>query len=329
MAKRTEGDVIIAWVETHCRVPSGSMVGQRLTLYPFQRQIIKGIYDEPCRRAIISFARKSGKTTLSALLMLVHLVGPQSRENGRLFSTALSRGQASLLFDLARDVVRQSPDLSAAIVVREAAKELLCPERGTVYKALSADAGINLGLSPCFCVHDELGQIEGPRGLLYEALESATAAQDDPLSIVISTQAPTDSDLLSMLIDDAKTGADPLTKLFLWEAGPDLDAFSEEALRAANPGYDHFINRAELLRMAADAKRLPSAESDYRNKNLNQRVSQISPFIAESVWRSCDGPVNDEVFTTAPVFIGLDLSARHDLTALGAWSREMARASGT
>ena len=322
MAKRTEGDVVIAWIETHVHVPSGSMVGQRLTLYPFQRRIIKGIYDEPCRRAIISFARKSGKTTLSALLMLVHLVGPQSRENGRLFSTALSRGQASLLFDLARDVVRQSPDLSAAIVVREAAKELLCPERGTVYKALSADAGINLGLSPCFCVHDELGQIEGPRGLLYEALESATAAQDDPLSIVISTQAPTDSDLLSMLIDDAKTGADPLTKLFLWEAGPDLDAFSEEALRAANPGYDHFINRAELLRMAADAKRLPSAESDYRNKNLNQRVSQISPFIAESVWRACDGPVNDEVFTTAPVFIGLDLSARHDLTALAMAARD-------
>jgi len=192
-AKRSAGDAVVTWIERHCRVPSGSMVGRPIKLYAFQREIIKGIYDAPCRRAIISFGRKSGKTTLSALLMLVHLCGPQSRANGRLYSTALSRSQAALLFDLARDVVRQSPDLSAAIVIREAAKELACPERGTIYKALSAEAGTNLGLSPCFVVHDELGQTSGPRSLLYEALESATAAQSDPLSIIISTQAPSDT----------------------------------------------------------------------------------------------------------------------------------------
>ena len=287
--KRSEGERVIAWIETHCRVPSGSMVGQPLTLAPFQRRIIRGIYDAPCRRAIISFGRKSGKTTLSALLMLVHLVGPKSRPNGRLYSTALSRGQAALLFDLARDVVRQSPDLSAAITVREAAKELICAERGTLYRALSADAGINLGLSPCLTIHDELGQVEGPRSFLFESLESATAAQDAPLSIIISTQAPTDADLLSILIDDAKRGGDPQTRLFMWETSPDLDPFSDEALKAANPAWGHFINKAELKRMAADAKRLPSAESDYRNKNLNQRVQQTSPFIAESVWRPAPG----------------------------------------
>ncbi len=321
--RRSEGERVIAWIETHCRVPSGSMVGQPLTLAPFQRRIVRGIYDAPCRRAIISFGRKSGKTTLSALLMLVHLVGPQSRQNGRLYSTALSRGQASLLFDLARDVVRQSPDLSAAITVREAAKELACPERGTLYRALSADAGINLGLSPCFIVHDELGQIVGPRSFLYESLESATAAQINPLSIIISTQAPSDTDLLSLLIDDAKRGGDPQTRLFLWEAGPDLDPFSEQALRAANPAWNYFINKAELRRMAADAKRLPSAESDFRNKNLNQRVQQTSPFIAESVWRACAGPVDAAAFTRGPVFMGLDLSARNDLTALAMVARDL------
>jgi phage terminase large subunit-like protein len=322
--KRTEGDAVIAWIELHCRVPSGAMVGRPITLFPFQREIIRGIYDSPTRRAIVSFGRKSGKTTLSALLMLVHLCGPQSRQNGRLYSTALSRGQAALLFDLARDVVRQSPDLSAAIVVREAAKELACPERGTVYKALSADAGINLGLSPCFVVHDELGQTIGPRSFLYEALESATAAQNDPLSIIISTQAPSDADLLSVLIDDAKTGADPLTKLFLWEAPDTVDPFSEAALRAANPGFDHFINREELMRMAADAKRLPSAEASYLNLNLNKRVSQTSPFIAESVWRACAGRVDDGVFAKGPVYLGLDLSARNDLTAIAMIARDAA-----
>jgi hypothetical protein len=50
---------------------------------------------------------------------------------------------------------------------------------------------------------------------LYEALETATGAQADPLTIVISTQAPTDADLLSILIDDAKAGHDPHTVLSL------------------------------------------------------------------------------------------------------------------
>ena len=57
-----------------------------------------------------------------------------------------------------------------------------------------------------------------------------------------------------MLIDDVKTGVDPLAKLFLWQAPDTLDPFSEAAVRAANPGYDcGFINRHELLRMAATA----------------------------------------------------------------------------
>jgi phage terminase large subunit-like protein len=76
--------------------------------------------------------------------------------------------------------------------------------------------------------------------------------------------------------------------------------------------------------MAADAKRLPSAEADYRNKNLNQRVSLTSPFISESVWRACAGEVDEEVFRNFPVTIGADLSKRADLTALACVARDKA-----
>src|SRR5690606_16513828 len=103
------------------------------------------------------------------------------------------------------------------------------------YRALSADATTAYGLSPVFIVHDELGQVRGPRSELYEALETATAAQEDPLSIVISTQAPTDADLLSVLIDDALAGHDPRVRILLHTADRDLDPFSEEAIRQANP----------------------------------------------------------------------------------------------
>src|SRR5690606_23770718 len=141
-------------------------------------------------------------------LLLLHLCGPEARANSQLFSAAQSRDQASILFALAAKTVRMSPELNSVVTVRDTAKQLFCEELGTLYRALSAEASTAYGLSPVFIVHDELGQVRGPRSELYEALETATGAQDSPLSIVISTQAPNPTDLLSVLIDDAKTGAD-------------------------------------------------------------------------------------------------------------------------
>lgn len=285
-------------------------------LREWQRKIIRGIYNTPTRRAIISFGRKNAKTTLSAFLLLLHTCGPEARANSQLYSAAQSRDQASILFALAAKVVRMSPDLNSVVVVRDTAKQLFCPELGTLYRALSADASTAYGLSPVFTVHDELGQVRGPRSELYEALETAGGAQEAPLSIIISTQAPTDSDLLSMLIDDAKSGADQKTKLWLYSAPEDLDPFSDEAIRAANPALGDFLNATEVREQAEAARRMPSRESNYRNLILNQRISQTSPFIPRAVWVACAGEVDFGAFNRGPVFIGIDLSARNDLTAL-------------
>jgi phage terminase large subunit-like protein len=147
-------------------------------------------------------------------------------------------------------------------------------------------------------------------------LETATGAQEEPLSIIISTQAPTDGDLLSILIDDAKTGADPKVKLILDTAPVDLDPFSDEAIRAANPAFGDFLNETEVREQAESARRMPAREAAYRNLVLNQRVNAYSPFIARAVWDACNAAVSDEVFATKPVYAGLDLSGRNDLTAL-------------
>jgi hypothetical protein len=85
---------------------------------------------------------------------------------------------------------------------------LFCHVHGTTYRALSADATTAYGLSPVLAIHDELGQVVGPRSELYDAIETAMSAHAEPLSIVISTQAPSDADLLSTPIRDAETGAD-------------------------------------------------------------------------------------------------------------------------
>jgi phage terminase large subunit-like protein len=322
----TRGERNCRWIEEYCRIPEGRFVGQPVKLRPWQREIVCGIYDTPTRRAIISFGRKNAKTTLSALLLLLHTVGPEARPNSQLFSAAQSRDQAALLFNLAAKVVRLSPDLRQYVSVRDTAKQLYCAEIGTLYRALSAEASTAYGLSPVFCVHDELGQVKGPRSDLYEALETAAGAQESPLSIVISTQAPTDADLLSVLIDDAKTGADPKVKLWLWTAPEDADPFAEETIRQANPAFGDFLNASEVLDQAASAQRMPAREAAYRNLVLNQRINVSSPFISRAVWESCAGEVDEAAFENG-AWIGLDLSARNDLTALvmvaqaddGAW----------
>lgn len=310
----SRGERNIAWIEATCRIPEGRFVGKAVKLTKAQKGWIRAIYDTPTRMFILSMARKNAKTATAAFLLLLHTCGPEARPNSQLYSAAQSREQAAILFALAAKVVRMSPQLSEYVVIRDTAKQLFCPELGTLYRALSAEASTAYGLSPVFTVHDELGQVKGPRSELYEALETASAAQEAPLSIIISTQAPTDADLLSLLIDDARTGAEPRNKVVLHSAPLDADPFSEETIRLANPHYDEFMNKEEVRRQAADAKRMPSREASYRNLILNQRVEASNPFISRTVWEENGTP--PESLEGKTVYGGLDLSSVSDLTAL-------------
>lgn len=314
----TRGEKIIEWIEKRCIVPEGTLVRQPVRLRSWQKKEILRIYDNPhtTRRAIISFGRKNGKTALAAFLLLVHLCGPESkgRPNSQLYSAAQSREQAAILFNLAAKIVRMSPALSREVRVTDSHKMLRFDKLGNVYKALSAEASTAYGLSPSFIVHDELGQVRGPRSELYEALETAVAAQNNPLSIIISTQAPNPTDLLSVLIDDAEKGADPRVILSLYTAPETMDPFDEDTIRLANPAFGDFQKAEEVLAMAEDARRMPSREPEYRNLILNQRVEMFAPFVSKSVWKSCNGPVTTN-WGDNPVFVGLDLSSVSDLTA--------------
>ena len=315
-AELTPGQEVINWIEDPeiCRIPDGKDVGKPVVLRDWQQGIIKGIYDNPVgtRRAIISVGRKNAKTTLAAFLLLAHLCGPRYRQNSQLYSTALSRDQAAIIFQLAAKCVRLSPTLPEFVFIRDTNKELVCPSLGTLYAALSADSSTAMGKSPVFTVHDELGQARGPTHPLYEAMETATAAHENPLSVIISTQAPTDNDLLSILIDDAREENDERTKLFLYTADEDAEPFEKETIQQANPAFGDFQNEREIMDMAAAASRMPSREAQYRNLILNQRVEASAPFIVKSVWDANAGTPD----CTGVVYAGLDLSETNDLTAL-------------
>lgn len=304
----------IAWVEQNCFVPSGKDVGKPIRLRPVQRLLFRMIYSDlvPARTVIFSVGRKNMKTATSALINVLNLAGPEAQQNSDMYSTAQNRDQAAIVFNLAAKVIRLSPNLEPFIIIRDTVKELVNPRLGCTFKALSADAKSQLGLSPRVAIHDELGAVSGPIHPLYEAVETATAAHESPLSIIISTQAPDDGDLLSILIDDGLKGEDPSTKVLLFTAPVDADPFDIETVRKANPGLGDVMNQEEVMRMAEKARRMPSREASYRNLVLNQRIDVYNPFVSKQIW-SANGDMPEP---RGPCYGGLDLSEVNDLTAL-------------
>ena len=261
-------------------------------------------------------SRKNGKTALIACLALAHVCGPPAhhRPNSQVYSAAQSRDQAALVFHLASKMVRMNPHLSHAVVIKETAKELHCLELGTRYKALSAETSTAYGLHPALTIFDELGQVRGPRSALYEALETATGAQQDPLTIIISTQAPNDNDLLSILIDDALAGHDPRMICRLYTAPLEADPFDGRNHPARKSGVQRFHEPNRSAGHGRGCPRMPARETEFRNLVLNQRCDTSAPFVAPNVWKACGDPPGN--LEGVPVYGGLDLSEVTDLTAL-------------
>lgn len=306
---------VIEFIQRYCLVPDGAQVGQPLVLDAFQKDFIRAIYDNPAgtRRAILSVSRKNGKSGLIAGLLLAHLVGPEAKQNSQLVSGAMSRDQAALVFNLAAKMVQLSPKLSAVVRIVPSGKRLLGLPLNTEYKALAADGKTAHGLSPVLAILDEIGQVRGPQSDFIDAITTSQGAHEAPLLIAISTQAANDADLLSQWIDDARASKDPRIVCQVYEAPAGCDLLDEAAWRAANPALGTFRSLDDLREQLAQAQRMPSMENTARNLLLNQRVSTVSPFISPDVWKSCAARV---LPFDGPVFAGLDLSARTDLTAL-------------
>ncbi|WP_442681939.1 terminase large subunit [Stenotrophomonas sp. JC08] len=311
----TRAEAIIAFVEAYCRVPEGAHVGQPLRLSAFQREFVVAVYDNPhgSRRAFLSMARKGGKTTLTAALLLAHLVGPEAKLNSQIVSGAMSRDQAALVHGLASKMVQLNPKLSKLVRIIPSGKRLIGLPLNVEYRALAADGKTAHGLSPVLVIGDEWGQVRGSQSDFIDALLTSQGAHDSPLLLVISTQAATDADWLSMQLDDALQSGDPHTVCHLHAAPDSCDLLDESAWHAANPSLGEFRSLTDLREQALQAQRMPSMENAFRNLLLNQRVSTDAPFVSPDVWRSCNA---EPVPFDGPVFGGLDLSARNDLTAL-------------
>lgn len=313
----TRGERIIAFIERYCIVPEGRLVGKPMRLLPFQKNFILDVFDNPdgTRVGILSIARKNGKTGLIAAILLAFIAGPEARQNAEIASAALSKDQAALVFELACKMINLSPELSRRIRIVPSGKRLYGLTRNVKYQALAADAGTAHGKSPFLLILDELGQVRGETNAFVEALETAQGAYDDPLKLIISTQAATDADMLSLKIDDALRSEDPHTVCHLYCADEDADLMDEAQWLKANPAMGVFRSKKDVEEQAKKAVRMPSDESGFMNLILNMRVNRNNPFVSPTVWKHGNRPVDDSLFYLTRVWCALDLSKTTDLTA--------------
>ncbi|MCM5558081.1 terminase large subunit [Pleomorphomonas sp. JP5] len=306
-------------------VTSGVLTGKRFKVRPWQKDFLEAVYTgqkgrRDIRTAVLSMARKNGKTGLAAGLGLCHLAGPEAEERGEVYSAANDRFQAGRLYSEMAAVVERVDWMSERISLRRHAKEMEdLGGTGSVYAALSADVATKHGLSPSFVVYDELGQAVSRD--LFDALDTAMGARSEPLMLVISTQAATDTAPMSELIDYGLRVSrgeieDKTFHLTLYAAPDDADPWSMEAWQAANPALGDFRSLPDVERMANQARRLPSKEAAFRNLILNQRVSAEASLLTVGEWKANGGPVDLDALAGRPCYAGLDLSASRDLTAL-------------
>lgn len=312
-----------------------SFLGQPFELLPFQEQLIDDMYREvdgkrARRTYVVGLPRKSGKSQLGAALALYHLIGDRYDSAPQVISAAGDRAQARLVFDEARRMVQMSPELSEICTVFK--NEIRCNINQGVYKAVSADAGLQQGLNPSFVVFDELHVFKNAD--LFDALTLGSAARRSPLTLVISTagydlESPlgvlyeqgrkTDGHLMNG-IEQRGERANPAFGMCWW--GPTREDMAVEGWRhddpdvweRFNPAWAIMPNPVEEFTQAC----LQTHESAFIRYRLNGWTSAAEAFLPAGAWEACE--TDRRLEEHEEVVLGFDGAWKGDSTALVAVS---------
>ena len=308
-------------------VPDGKLAGKRIVLSEEQKKFFLAVYGPRTpegvrivREALLSMGRKNAKTATIAMLVLVHLCGPEAIMNAEIYSVAFEIDQAAQVFKYAANMIYANDLLSARLNVVETKKTIKDQVSGSFYKALSRESKSKLGKSTYVFIFDEGAQYGQDRRLL-DAMITSMGAHEAPLSFFISTQAANDAAWFSELVDKAKkinAGelVDPTFVGFVYETPSDADPFDEKNWYLSNPHLGTFKSLEYMRNMARKAKESPGFLNSFLNLELNQRIASDAPFIPADVWKRNAELANEDLFESGcPCWAGLDLSAKNDLTA--------------
>ena len=305
------------------RHQQGPLAGKPVILADWQMAIVSQLLDtvndkglRKYREAFITLARRNGKTVLCACLALFELY--YGEEGGEIIGAAGDRAQAMLAYTTARKMVEACPEL--AQVTQIYIRQLVVPCRmNSTYRVVSSDAPRQHGINVSFALIDELHAHKNRQ--LYDALRTGTGSRAQPIIMVVSTATDDPHSVMAEMYRYAcqvRDGviADETFLPVIHSAPLEADPFNEATWALANPALGTFRDLDEFRIYARQAKEIPGRMASFRALYLNQMFSGADKrWLALDQWDACQVDTQED-WTGQRVFVGLDLSATTDLTAM-------------
>jgi phage terminase large subunit-like protein len=308
---------------------TGEWAGQPFKLMPWQRKPLEKFFGtlkadgtRQYRTLYEEIPRKNGKTEQGAGVGLYLLVG-DNEPGAQIYSCAGDRGQASLIYNAAAPMVRQSPALwdqqGGRLTIVDSQKRIVYHEQNSFYQVLSAEAYSKHGLNVHGNLFDELHT--QPDRHLWDVMRTGSGARRQPVTMVMTT-AGFDRNSIAWEIHDyackVRDGIidDPTFLPVIYAAPDKADWTSETVWKKCNPALGVFRSIEDMRIMCRQAQEMPAFEMTFRRLYLNQWVNSVKRWLPIYKWDACNEPVDPETLKGRPCYGGLDLSSTIDLTAL-------------
>lgn len=303
----------------------GKWAGKRFDLLPWQEQIVRdlfGIVKEDGNRqfltAYIEIPKKNGKSELAAAIAL-YLLYADNEASAEVYGAACDRNQASIVFDVAKQMVQMSRPLEKRSKIMGATKRIVNYSNAGFYQVLSAETGTKHGLNVSGLVFDEIHA--QPNRHLYDVLTKGSGdAREQPLFFIITT-AGTDRNSICYELHtkalDILNGRKKDTSFYPVVYGlSDEDDWNDEAnWLKANPSLGHTIGIDRVREAYQQALDNPAEENVFKQLRLNMWTSSSVAWIPEHVYAKGNDPIQYESLKGRSCYAGLDLSSTSDITA--------------
>ena len=303
----------------------GRWIGQPFELLPWQDRIIRDVFGtvkengyRQYNTAYVEIPKKNGKSELAAGVALYMTCG-DGEWGAEVYGCASDRQQASIVFDVAVDMVDQCPALKKRIKPVMSVKRLVYQPTNSFYQVLSAEAYTKHGLNVHAVIFDELHS--QPNRELFDVMTKGSGdARTQPLFFLITT-AGTDRHSVCFeqhqKAEDILLGRkiDPTFYPVIYGVPDDADWSLEEVWHQANPSLGYTIDIEKVRNAYLSAKDNPAEENIFRQLRLNQWVKQSTRWMQMEKWDACAFPVDERELLDRECYGGLDLSSSIDITA--------------
>ena len=319
-----EADFVVNFIE-QLKHTKGEFYRQPFELIDWQEQIVRDIFGvlkpngyRQFTTAYIEVPKKCGKSELAAAIALYMLCG-DGEQRAEVYGCAADRDQASLVFDVACDMVRLCPALERRCDIRRSKKTIEFGATNSKYKALSAEVGAASGVNISCLIFDEIW-VQKNRDF-YQMMTTGTSdARLNPLHFIITTAGNDTNSVCYELHQKAMDiiegrKVDPTFYPVIYGASEDEDWTDPKVWAKANPSLGITIGLDKVQAACDSAKQNPAEENAFRQLRLNQWVKQSVRWMPMDKWDACAYPVIPTDLEGRVCYGGLDLSSTTDITA--------------